>query len=99
MAKISGFSGDYVGLQKNEAWQRIYEYGKNYMPVRENRIKQAYMKIFRPTTKVIRDGILQKIKTDYIVPGDHIIVEEGEFVPVDGKILANFTKFVLYFRA
>jgi len=87
MAKISGFSGDYVGLQKNEAWQRIYEYGKNYMPVRENRIKQAYMKIFRPTTKVIRDGIVEKIKTEYLVPGDNVIVEAGQFIPVDGVIL------------
>ncbi|MBP3284718.1 MAG: hypothetical protein J6M02_04390 [Clostridia bacterium] len=89
MAKIAGFSGSYEGLQKNEAWQRVYEYGRNCIPVRENRIQRAYMKIFRPKTKVIRDGVVQKIKTDYIVPGDNVIVEEGQFIPVDGKILAQ----------
>lgn len=89
MAKVSGLSGNYDGLQKNEAWQRIYEYGRNCIPVRENRIKRAYMRIFRPKTKVIRDGAVQKIKTEYIVPGDYVVVEEGQFVPVDGKILAQ----------
>lgn len=87
MAKISGFKGVFTGLSNNEAWQRVYEYGKNYMPIREKRIHKAYMKIFRPKTKVIRDGVLQKVKTDYIVPGDCVIIEEGQFVPVDGKIL------------
>ena len=87
MAKISGFHEDFKGLSNNEAWQRIYEYGKNYMPIREKRIQKAYMKIFRPKTKVIRDGIIEKVKTDYIVPGDYVIIEAGQFVPVDGKIL------------
>lgn len=87
MAKISGFKGDFTGLSNSEAWQRVYEYGKNYMPIREKRIHKAYMKIFRSKTKVIRDGVLQKVKTDYLVPGDCVIIEEGQFVPIDGKIL------------
>ena len=89
MAKISGFTGDFNGLSNSEAWQRVYEFGRNCIPVKEKRIKKAYMKIFKPNTKVIRDGAIQKVKTEYLVPGDNIIVESGQFIPVDGKILAQ----------
>ena len=87
MAKITGFNSSYIGLKESEAWQRIYEFGKNLMPIKEYALQKKYNKIFNKTTKVVRDNVLNKVNTDRLVPGDIIILERGDFVPVDGKIL------------
>lgn len=87
MAKIIGFSGKYIGLKENDAWQKIYEFGKNLMPIKERILQRKYNKIFNKNTKVVREDELKKITTDKLVPGDIIIIEKGDFVPVDGKVL------------
>ena len=40
--------------------------------------------------KVIRDGITNKIHADEIVPGDLIILEAGNYVPADSRIIESF---------
>ncbi len=87
MAKVTGFNNSYSGLKENEAWQRIYEFGKNLMPIKEHILQKKYNKIFNKKTKVIRDNIICKVSTDRLVPGDIIILEKGDFIPVDGRIL------------
>jgi len=39
------------------------------------------------TAKVIREGIIKKIDSIYLVPEDIIILEEGDRVPADGEII------------
>jgi len=87
VAKILGFENAYEGLSESEAWQRIYEFGKNLMPIKEHALQKKYNKMFNKNTKVVRDNKLTKVKTDRLVPGDIIILERGSFVPADGKIL------------
>lgn len=87
LAKLLGFNGKYYGLKENEAWQKIYEFGKNLMPIKERNLQKKYNKIFNKNTKVIREKELKKINTDKLVPEDIIIIEKGDFVPVDGKVL------------
>ena len=41
----------------------------------------------RPITKVIRNGVVEVIKTQDLVIGDSMMVEEGEAVPADGSII------------
>lgn len=82
-----GFDNAYSGLKESEAWQRIYEFGKNLMPIKEHILQKKYNKIFNKKTKVIRDDAVCKVNTDRLVPGDIIILERGAFVPVDAKIL------------
>ncbi len=41
----------------------------------------------RHLSKVIRDGALQKIPTDEIVPGDVVLLEAGDKVPADGMLI------------
>ena len=40
-----------------------------------------------PTAKVVRDGALQRLETDRLVPGDIIHLEAGDLVPADARIL------------
>lgn len=40
--------------------------------------------------KVIRDGITNEIHADEIVPGDIILLEAGNYVPADSRILESF---------
>ena len=87
MAKVTGFNKSYSGLKESEAWQRIYEYGKNFMPIKEHALQKKYNKIFNKNTKVIRDNVISKVNTDKLVPGDIIILERGDFSPVDGFVL------------
>ena len=41
MARFFNFNEDYVGLPESEAWQRIYEYGKNLMPIKERNVQKS----------------------------------------------------------
>ncbi len=40
----------------------------------------------KPKCKVVRNGVVAEIKTEDIVIGDSLMVEEGAFVPADGTI-------------
>lgn len=48
---------------------------------------QALKKLASPNAKVIRDGKASVISAKDIVPGDIVILESGNRVPADGKIL------------
>ncbi|MDD3839374.1 MAG: calcium-transporting P-type ATPase, PMR1-type [Clostridia bacterium] len=40
-----------------------------------------------PSAKVIRDGNTIQVKSTHIVPGDIVILEAGDFIPADGRIV------------
>ncbi|MBQ7873580.1 MAG: cation-translocating P-type ATPase [Oscillospiraceae bacterium] len=44
-----------------------------------------------PVTKVLRDGIKAEIPSEDIVPGDIILLEAGDLVTADGRIIENYT--------
>lgn len=48
---------------------------------------EALKKMDVTTAKVIRDGIIKKIDSANIVPGDIIILEEGDKIPADAEII------------
>lgn len=39
------------------------------------------------TARVIRDGQIQEVNTDTIVPGDIIMLEAGDMIPADGRFI------------
>lgn len=47
---------------------------------------QALKMIIVPTAKVYREGKLLKIKARDLVPGDVVLLEEGDKIPADGRI-------------
>jgi len=51
---------------------------------------EALQEIATPKTKVIRDGKEIEIDIKKIVPGDLILLEEGDIVPADAKLIETF---------
>lgn len=47
----------------------------------------ALRKLSSPTSKVIRDGKIQTISSSLIVPGDLILLEAGDRIPADGRVV------------
>ena len=48
---------------------------------------EALKKLSTPHAKVLRDGVIQSINSTEIVPGDVVILEAGDFVPADGRLI------------
>lgn len=44
-----------------------------------------------PIAKVIRDGEKIQIPSNEVVPGDILLLEAGDYVPADGRIIENFS--------
>lgn len=53
----------------------------------------ALKKLSVPIVKVIRDGKLQEISSEELVPGDIVKIQAGDLIPADGRLLeaANLT--------
>jgi sodium/potassium-transporting ATPase subunit alpha len=48
----------------------------------------AALRMLLPSrVKVLRDGELQTVAADILVPGDVVVVEEGDNVPADGRLI------------
>ena len=51
---------------------------------------EALQKMTPPKAKVIRNGITDEIYAEELIPGDIILLEAGNYVPADGRILESF---------
>lgn len=51
----------------------------------------SLMEMTKATSKVIRDGVIQNIKSEDLVVGDVIILEAGDAIPADCRILESFS--------
>ena len=49
------------------------------------------MEMTKATSKVIRDGVVQNIKSEELVIGDVIVLEAGDAIPADCRILESFS--------
>ena len=58
-----------------------------YQDVRSTRALQALKQFTEPEVTVIRDGVSKKIRSEELVPGDIILLEEGNKVPADATII------------
>ena len=50
----------------------------------------ALKKMSAPTAKLKRDGIIQTIPSEEVVPGDLIIIETGSYIPADARIVKSY---------
>ena len=48
---------------------------------------ESLKKLSAPKAKVIRDNQKQTIEGRYLVPGDIVILEAGDYIPADGRII------------
>lgn len=54
---------------------------------RTEKTMNALKELTAPTAKVIRDGTMDNIPADRIVPGDLLVLEEGDRIPADSKLI------------
>lgn len=52
---------------------------------------ESLKRLSSPNTKVIRDGIKKEIPSREVVPGDIVVLEAGDMIVADGRILKNFS--------
>jgi Ca2+-transporting ATPase len=60
--------------------------------VQENRAEQAVAALkamAAPSARVLRDGQPQMVPTAEVVPGDILLLEEGDTIPADGRVLES----------
>lgn len=50
---------------------------------------EALKKMSQPNCKVLRDGIVSQIETRDLVVGDIILIEAGDFIPADARIIES----------
>ncbi|MBQ7785073.1 MAG: HAD-IC family P-type ATPase, partial [Clostridia bacterium] len=50
---------------------------------------EALQEIAAATSKVMRDGRLMTLKSEELVPGDIVLLEAGDAVPADGRIIES----------
>lgn len=81
---ISGKTGDGIFLTAAIVFQAsisLYQYSRS-----KNALEK--LKDFsQPRCRVIRNGVVQEVKSDDLVIGDSIMVEEGTSIPADGTII------------
>jgi P-type Ca2+ transporter type 2C len=58
-----------------------------FQEVKSSNALRSLKDLTMPMAKVIRNGIETAIKSNYLVPGDIMIIEEGDKLPADGLIL------------
>ena len=52
---------------------------------------EALSQMTAPQTNVLRDGKIARINTVDVVPGDMVVLGEGDSIPADGRLLASAT--------
>lgn len=60
-----------------------------YQESKSSHALQALKQFTEPKVTVIRGGVEQVIRNEYLVPGDIILQEEGEKIPADATILQS----------
>lgn len=43
------------------------------------------------TAKVLRDGEVMEVPASHLVPGDVVLLEQGDYIPADGRILESYS--------
>jgi len=65
-----------------------------YQTVKAQKSLDSLKKMSSPKCKVIRDHEQLELDSSEVVPGDIVIIEAGDIVPADGRIIENFSLLV-----
>ena len=86
-AFVAGFIGDMIDFWAIIAIVILNALLGFFQEFRAESSLEALQKLAAPTSKVIRAGRLQIIPSEQVVPGDLILLEAGDRVPADGRII------------
>jgi len=90
MARVDG-TGDYI---ESIIIVAIVVFNAIMGLVQENKAEkslEALKKMSAPIAKVVRDAEQRNIDSEEIVPGDIVILEAGNYVPADCRLLESFS--------
>ena len=59
--------------------------------VKAQRSLESLKQLSSPNAKVVRDGVKQEIPSREVVPGDIVILEAGDMIVADGRIVHNYS--------
>ena len=59
--------------------------------IKAQRSLESLKQLSAPNAKVIRNGVKQEIPSREIVPGDIVMLEAGDMIVADGRILRNYS--------
>lgn len=59
--------------------------------VKAEKSLNSLKKLSSPYSKVLRNGIQIEVESSKVVPGDIVILEAGDYVPADGRIIENYS--------
>lgn len=88
-AVIALFLGDLLEASAIGAVLAINTVMGFVVELRARRAMDALLAYEVPTAKVVRDGRVESIASDGLVPGDVIELEEGDRVPADARLLTS----------
>lgn len=58
-----------------------------YQQTKAENVLDELQNMTAPSAKVLRDGVVQTIKASMLVPGDIIMLEAGDYIPADARLL------------
>lgn len=85
-AIISGFLGEWVDSIVILIIVALNAFLGVFQEFKAEKSLAALKKLSAPLAKVIRDGKVQQLPAQELVPGDIFILEAGDFVPADGRL-------------
>lgn len=59
--------------------------------IKAQRSLESLKQLSAPNAKVVRNGVKQEISSKEIVPGDIVMLEAGDMIVADGRILHNYS--------
>jgi Ca2+-transporting ATPase len=60
-----------------------------YQELRTQRVLEALRELSSPRSTVVRDGVVKRIASQDLVPGDRLIVQEGDRLACDAQLLQS----------
>lgn len=89
-AIIAGILGEWVDALAIIVIVILNTFLGFFQEYKAERSLAALRKMETPSSKVVRDGQLQMLPAQRLVPGDLILIEAGDRIPADGKFIQSF---------
>ncbi|MEM4251116.1 MAG: cation-transporting P-type ATPase, partial [Candidatus Bathyarchaeia archaeon] len=85
----------YIGNMPQLAWAIVgvvmvnaaFSFWQEY---RAERTAKELKKLIPQYARVIRDGAERQVPAQNVVPGDLVVISEGDRIPADGRVIRNF---------
>lgn len=88
-AFVAGFLGEWIDATAIGVIVILNAFLGFFQEFRAEKSLAALRKMATPFSKVIRDGELQTLPSEKIVPGDLVLIEAGDRIPADGRVIQS----------